>query len=711
MLTESFPKARSNFRKAINTLRERVLRPPPRMNVPDWADAYRHLSSSVGAVGGRWQTHRVEVARGPMMAVTEPGVEDISVMSCTQIMKTEVLLNTMGYFIHLDPCPILLLEPKDDMAQAFSKERFTPMVTSSPSLRGLFDTKTRNSEDTILNKKFPGGFVAMSSAGSPTNLAMRAIRVVLEDEVDKYETTKEGDPVKLAEERTSTFRDSAVKIRACSPTWEESSRIYRAWLASDQRRPFVACPHCGHEQTLEFFRHVHWEKVGGEDEGEERDHKPETAAIYCEDCGTAWSEAERVRLMTTKGAVRWMQTRPFVCGCPDEHGAPRNDRQIPMETRQWEWDADNQIGYALCQHCGERGVSNRHVGYTASKLYSPFLTVVSLVSEWLDSKGNPESKQTFYNTQLGMPFKAETTKNASHHALAQRAEVYDEMGQFVVPGAVVALTAGIDVQPMGQNNLGRLECEVVGWGPGEESWSIETKVFTGDPAQPYVWDELDQYLLSGFQHEAGFKMGIMGACIDSGGHNTNEVYAFARPRIGRNIWAIKGASDRSGQWSSIWPGSEREKKHEKFRVGYRAVLIGVNAAKEAIRQRILVDKPGPGFCHFPVGRPDGWFEQFTAEDLVLERKSGVTVRSWVKKPGRRNEALDCRVYAYAALHGLYRTRKFSLVRAAERLRAHVSRIVPGAPLEVVASAPAMPPAPSPTPAPRGPRRSSYMSET
>jgi phage terminase large subunit GpA-like protein len=710
MLTESFPKARSNLRAGVNRLREKVLRPPPRMSIPDWADTYRHLSSSVGAVGGRWQTHRVEVARGPMMAVTEPGVEIVSVMSCTQIMKTEVLLNTLGYFAHLDPCPILLLEPKDEMAQAFSKERFGPMVSSSPALRDLFDTRTRNSEDTILNKRFPGGFLAMTSAGSPTNLAMRAIRVVLEDEVDKYETTKEGDPILLAEERTSTFRDSAVKIRACSPTWEDGSRIYKSWRESDQRRPYVCCPACGHEQTLGFFTHVHWEKHG---EGEERthEHKPETAAIHCEACGVEWSESDRLKMMTTKGAIRWFQTRPFVCGCKDEHGEPRMDRQDPMTDRLWEWDADNQIGYALCKHCGKRAVSNRHAGYTASKLYSPFISVVALVMKWLEAKDDPESKQTFYNTQLGMPFKAETIKDANFHELAQRAEIYDETDRFKLPAGVVALTAGVDVQPGSNTSLGRLECEVVGWGLGEESWSVETKVFDGDPAQPYVWKELDDYLLSAFPHEAGFNMGVMAACIDSGGHNTNEVYAFARPRMGRNIWAIKGASDRSGQWSPIWPGSEKEKQHKKFRVGFRPIILGVNAAKEAIRQRLLVAKPGPGYCHFPVGRPDGWYEQLTSEDLVKETKAGITIRSWKPKPGRRNEALDCRVYAYSALHGLYRTRKFSLVRAAERLRLHVAKVVPEAtlPAREALAVPAVPP-PEPPPSPRRIARSAFMSE-
>src|SRR5690606_6624883 len=136
---------------------------------------------------------------------------------------------------HLDPSPMLLLEPKDEMASAFSKERLTPMINSSPVLKKIMgDRKSRTSDDTIQYKTFPGGFLAISSAGSPSNLAMRAIRVVFEDEIDKYETTKEGDPILLAEERMATFSTSSLAIRACSPTWVETSRIYASYLSSDQ---------------------------------------------------------------------------------------------------------------------------------------------------------------------------------------------------------------------------------------------------------------------------------------------------------------------------------------------------------------------------------------------------------------------------------------------------------------------------------------------
>jgi phage terminase large subunit GpA-like protein len=135
----------------------------------------------------------------------------------------------------------------------------------------------------------------MESAGSPTNLAMRAIRITLADEVDKYETTKEGDPLILLEERTATFVTNSLHLRCCSPTLIDTSRIYKSYNEGDQRRPYVACPHCGQEQILDFFKHVQWSK------SEEGEHFPFTAAIYCEGCGAEWAEAERMRYVTTEG--------------------------------------------------------------------------------------------------------------------------------------------------------------------------------------------------------------------------------------------------------------------------------------------------------------------------------------------------------------------------------------------------------------------------
>jgi phage terminase large subunit GpA-like protein len=642
----STPEALEAFHADLVAVDRAALKPTPKLNLVEWSERYRRLTT--GAIGGPWQTWRYEIARGPMMAVTEPGVSTITVKCCTQTMKTELLLNTIGYYCHQDPCPILLAQPKDDLAKAFSKERLAPMVRASPALRDLLgDQRTRRADDTLLFKGFPGGFLAMVSAGSPSNLAMRPIRVTLADEIDKYETTKEGDPVMLLEERTATFKRNRLRVRCCSPTTEGFSRVHKSYLSGDQRKAFVRCPHCDYEQTLDFFRHVHWGK------SEEGEHFPSTAAIRCENCGEEWSEAERLRIVTTKGAIRWFQTATFEC-C--------GERQEPMKKRRWKWSEKYQIGRACCVHCGKFTIPNDHASFQASKLYSPDITIPQLAAAWLAAKDDPESKQTFYNTQLGEAFAAQALKRVESHSLTSRREQY----MASVPRGVLVLVAGLDVQPGSSVNLGRVEIEVVGWGLGEESWSIAHEVFMGDPARSELWKDVDQFLLKGFDYEGGGEMRIRAACVDSGGHNTQDVYAFTRARVSRNVWAVKGAAERGGQWSPVWPIPKLEPQRSR-RTGYKPIILGVNAAKESIRQKLLVEEPGPGYCHFPIRRPDAWFDQLTSETLMVETKGGFNVRKWVLPRGRANEALDCRVYAYAALCGLYAVRKVNLARIAELL--------------------------------------------
>jgi phage terminase large subunit GpA-like protein len=632
-----------NFTKSFARVMFREFTVPEALTLPEWADRYRILSKSNSARPGPWQTQTINIARGPMLAVDEPGVETITLMVATQLLKSSLLENVIARHIHLDPCPIMLVQPKDEAADAFSKERIQPMIDDTPVLaERVAKQGGRRGENTIEYKKFPNGFLVIVGAGSPTNVAMRPIRVVLLDEIDKYQPTVEGDPVSLAEERASTF-PNRLKIRACSPTTEETSRIWASWLLSDQRRPYVNCPHCDHMQTLDFFRHVHWEKRAAQ-------HDPETARVFCEACNKPWEEAERIEALEN---IMWLQTRTFHC-C--------GEGQDPRATRAWDFDFTTQTGYALCTICGQRAVPNRHAGFTASKLYSPLITMAELAANWLHAKLDPESKQTFYNTQLALPYKMEALKEVSSTALVARSEVWN-----AIPDEVCVITAGVDVHPGSVNEIGRLELETVGWSATEESWSLAYEIFSGDPAQPEVWKELDDFLLKPFVRSDGRHMKILAACIDTGGHNTQEAYRFAAARVGRNVWGIKGASDRGGQWSPVWPA--RDRKRKAYRPGYRPIIIGVNAAKEAVRQRLLITQPGPGYCHFPAGRPAGYYEQLTAERLIVERKGGSMVRRWDLQSHRTNEALDVRVYAYAALQGLVFARSVNLAVIAARLAA------------------------------------------
>lgn len=608
-------------------------KPVVALTVPAWADAFRVLDPSIASTPGSFKTSRVEVARGPMMAVTEPGVQTITVMSATQMMKTTVLENVIGYHVHQRPSPILMVLPKAEAARSFGKERMSALIRATPVLSEVIaENGGHRSLESQTFRAFPGGYIALEGAGSPMNLASRPIRITLLDEIDKYETTKEGDPILLAEERASTFRDR-LHIRCCSPTDDEGA-IWKSYQESDQRRPFIACPHCGHEQTLDFFHHVHWPKSP-----DGKVHFPASAELWCEGCGAAITEAQRQTILTTEGAVRWYQTRPFEC-C--------GVHQEPMKTRKWRWDADHHVGRAVCEVCGKDGVPNTHAGFTASKLYSPFVTIATLAETWLRVKDDIEQKRVFINTQLAQPFAAESGRHVEAATLINRREDFNG----VIPRGVVRITAGVDVQ------ANRLEAHFVGWGAHDENWSLYYSMLEGDPSQPDVWKRLDDLLTSRWPHASGVTLPVSAACIDSG-YLSQVVVNFCKPRIGRSIWAIKGSS-----WSKrsdpVWPVSRSTKWREP---GSKPVIISSDSAKDMLREMLKIESPGPGFVHLPKERSVAWCEQMTAEVCVFETRGGITTRRWVLPRGRANEASDTWCYAYAALCAL-KVRGLNLEKAA-----------------------------------------------
>ncbi len=587
-----------------------------------------------------------------MLAVTEPGVHALTAMVCTQLLKTALLENVFGYHAHLDPCPMLLLQPKEAAAEQFSKERITPMVRATPALRSLVGTgRTRNADETLLYKAFPGGFLALAGAGSPDNLARRPIRVLLCDEVDKYVATREGEPIDIAEERTASFALNYLVLAVCSPTVEDESRIAARYADSDMRRASVECPHCQHRQVLDFFKHVEWGRDGAA-------HRPETARIHCEACGVGWNEGERLRALRT---TRWHQTRPFQCCC---------DRQVPMDAYELAWRAEDRadasgsaralarvwdwwegprhaVYRARCAHCGAWAVPNKHAGFQASKLYSPWQKdrPADIAAKWLAAQGDQEKLQVWWNTQAALPFRAHSGRALALDSLLRQAKSW--AGE--VPFGVAILTVGIDVQG------DRVELELVGWGRHEESWSLAFEIFEGDPDTDELWDRVDTYLKRRFLREDGRPFVISAACIDTGGHSTQKVYQFCKARLGRKIWGIKGESARNGTRSPVWP---TKKPSAATKATYRPIIIGTNSAKDLIRNRLALEAPPdggiypPGFMHVPADRDIGWYMQMTSERLITKQVGAQRYRVWDLPSGKRNEALDCRVYAYAALCGL-----------------------------------------------------------
>ncbi|MBF0141792.1 MAG: phage terminase large subunit family protein, partial [Magnetococcales bacterium] len=295
------------------------------------------------------------------------------------------------------------------------------------------------------------------------------------------------------------------------------------------------------------------------------------------------------------------------------------------------WMLEN--GQWIAQNPG----NTRTAGFHLSSLYSPhgWTSWADIAVEHGQVYKDPFRLKVWVNTKLGETWE-EITEKLDGEGLMERREVFGPC----LPAGVVVLTAGIDVHP------DRLEIEIVGWGRDEESWSIRHIVISGDPTAPTVWDDLDNLLLSTFPHSRQVgDLPIFAAAIDTGGANTMQAYAFCRDRQDRRVWGIKGIG---GMGKPLWP--LRASRNNKGRIPL--FIIGVDAAKESIYARLRIKTPGPGYCHFPKDRDAEWFRQLTAEKVATRYVKGRPIREWKKPDSARNEALDCRVYAVAALHGM-----------------------------------------------------------
>lgn len=561
-----------------------------------------------------------------MEAVTSADTHTITIMAGTQVLKTEFLINVASYYVAQDPAAILFVQPTQGVAEDFSKERFAPTVEITPQLRELVDPpRARNSFNTITHKEFPGGSLDFVGANSPTDLASRPKRVILCDEIDKYPVSagSEGDPLKLAEERASTYRalGRAKFVRTCSPTIKGLSRIGREYGVSDQRKLFVTCPHCLHDQVLSWA-HVRWDREEG------GAHLPNTAAIACESCGVVWSERERVAALDRLGTLPgygWRQTAPFIC-C--------GEKQQPSS-----WD---ERGRSLCVCCGQRSPYNGHAGFQVSKLYSKRHRLSDVVQEFLDAAQDQELLKKWTNTALAELWEPKYSETFDPNGLLARAEPYDGDD---LPEAVRVVTGFCDVQG------DRLEVQLIAWGQDEEAWPFQYTIIHQDPAQPQAWKELDALLRSKFYTVSGRMLRIAAFGIDLQGHHTANVLAFTRVRKGRRIFACRGIAGPK----PIWPG-----RASRAKTGDVIYNLGVDTAKDAIYARLNIAPPEPGqgkpgFIHFPVADNFGpeYFDQLNSERRVVRKRLGQSYIAW-EQVRERNEALDTFVGALAMRKALPR---------------------------------------------------------
>lgn len=589
-------------RTPLLELVERILRrwqPPENLTVDLWADQYRVLSGGLSAEAGRWRTSRTEYMREPFRAFTDPSVEEFTVVSPSQVGKSELELNIILYIIDQDPGTVLYIHPSKVDAKEFSRLRLEPALRGTPQIwekmKGVRQPGKKQSDE-ILMKSFPGGMLSIVGSNSASGLSSKPARYIIGDELDRWALSagRDGDPWELAKKRQTTFFNRK-RVAVSTPTIKGESQIEFLYYRGTQERYKTQCPHCGEYHEIKFDD-IRFE---------------------------ATPKKVHNRLIWDVVVHGWR--------CP---GCKKVTSEHDSKRQPCKWVAEQPDNLAR----------NKARSFWLNGFVSPWSSWAEICKGFCEARQDPEKLQVWKNTTLGELWERRSV-NMEESALMERSEIYPENADL--PGdpgkgaAPLLLTCGVDCQHS------YMQYEIVGWGRFGESWGIRSGFIQGAPDSDEVWAQLDSIVSRTYRYTNGKELRVSATFVDSGdGNYTNEIARRTAARMQLGVFACKGDGTHGkplvspAKWLPI-AGNEREK--------YPLYVLGVNAGKEAIMQAVAVQEHGANYMHLPAGEDRGydlkWYSGLLSE--VREVK-GASVK-WVKLPGHeRNEALDCRNYARAA---------------------------------------------------------------
>ncbi len=565
------------------------IKPPPDLLVSDWADKYRVLSPESSAMPGKWRTDFTPYVKEIMDCENDPLIHTTVWQASAQVGKTEVLNNLIGYSIHQDPCPILAIQPTVDMATAYSHDRLRPMIRDSAVLAEIINMKKRSGGNTVLHKTFAGGNLSMVGANSPSGLASRPKRKVYGDEIDRYENSAgtEGDPLLLAEKRTTTFYNK-YHFYCSTPGNAETSRIEPLFLSGDQRYYHVPCPHCG------VFQVLRWPMIKFDA------HDTEGTTHYeCEECeGKIWDKDKRFLI---------------------DNGV---------------WKAKEKFN----------GTASFHIW----EAYSPWVKFHEIVDRFLSAKKNPEELKVWVNTSLGETWSAKGDA-PDWKRLYERRETWDR--KIVPKEGLVLTAAidvqrnrlEMEVKAWGRHQESWSIDYFVFEGDTADITSAKSPYREIEKLMNHKWqsehgrdmqiqvtaiDSSDQ-TMSVYTWARMHGSRVM--CI-KGRHQAQALLGAPTPQDIRK----NGRKTRKGVMLYI-VGTD---------IG-KTALYGRLKMEKPTDEELKKDGYPLGFMHFNDWQDDEYFKQLCAEQKERKRnRQGYFVNEW-KKIRERNEALDISLYNMA----------------------------------------------------------------
>ncbi len=565
--------------------------PPEEISTADWGERHIHIlkSSKIGPLRNENNPPLI----GIMNAADRKGQfkNTRALVVCKGVQTGVTTAAHVILFRRMDSSGnnALLVMETEKKVRRISNQRIQPALRVSPRLAAqMSDNPDDTSNYSIVMKT--GFCLNMGWAGSLAALASDPCETVVLDEVDKYEHAMN---IEEAKDRITIYRKTGLIVVLSTPGFENGPIMAELANCDTIMDYCVECPDCASLQAM-VFENFWWPDRDEAAKGAEarkrlanRVLREKLARYACSACGSLW----------------------------DDHGRDRAVR-LGLRHNYHGWKMKEEIDLPVA------------IGFRFPSWISPFKSLSDAAARWLKAQDSsqPGKLRAWYNNEAAEPF-IEGKETISPEVLYGRREVYDAE----VPKGALWLSAAVDVQKE------RVEVEVKGWGPGEESWGIVHKIIQGPFLEEKTQDALDDFLLRTFRHESGELLGIKRAFIDSGGYYTSQAYAFCKAREHRGVYAIKGSSDPR---ADILDGKLVKRKDAVFQ------KIGVTACKDILFGRLALQEPGAGYMHFPMSYDREYFSQFLAERPA---KSKAGHRYYEMIPGRRNEAIDLNNYNLAAL--------------------------------------------------------------
>lgn len=577
---------------------------PAPMTLEAWAREHFYLSAESSYVEQAWTPWPFQ--RGILACMSNDDIFEVTVKKSARVGYTKMLLAFMLYNAQHRRRNQIMWQPTDEDRDEFVKTELEPALRDVAAIRDVLPSvNSRSKDNTLQAKKFVGSVTHTKGGKAAKNYRRVSADVAIWDELSAFDNDveKEGDPWTIGAKRVegATFPKC---LDGSTPKLKGLCLIDARYMAADERMHYnIPCPHCGELHALTWGSK-------GEPHGFKFDREnPESVAHLCPHCGGLYQQADYLRVAESgvwinEPGTLWLHA----------------DGRFTSPT-------------------GERVEAPRHIAFHVWTAYSPSVPWSKIVREFATAHaamqaGDDAKMKAFTNTTKGECWEGEIERTDVEE-LKQRAEPFPL--RFLPMGCLLPLCA-VDVQG------NRLEAQVWGYGIGGEMWSIDHKQFFGNPEQDEVWQELEDFLFGEiYTHAAGTQQKIYATAIDSGGHSTNAVYAFANKHKARRVYAIKGSSgvERSIENGNVKVGFDWRGRREKH--GPTLWHIGTHLAKDRLAARLEVSKPGPGYVHLSRENSDEWFRQLAAEDRVTHRTKYGTRYRWV--PNRkRNEVIDMTAY-------------------------------------------------------------------